>query len=110
MNSKVCVILASNVKEVVLTGLMYASNAKKNNWVEDVKVVFFGPSEKLLAGDRDIQKAVQELSDAEDCFACKAIADRDGISSFIAQLGIEVSYVGSQISDYLKEGYIPMVW
>lgn len=110
MSSKVCVIIASPEKNVVLTALMYATNAKKHNWMDDVKVIFFGPSENLLAEDKEVQEALQELTGTEDCIACKALADRDGISDRVSQLGVKVEYVGSLISDYMKAGYHPMVW
>ena len=108
MSSKVCVIIASSERNVVLTALMYATNAKKKNWMDDVKVIFFGPSENLLAEDKEVQEALQELT--KDCVACKALADRDGISDRVSQLGVKVEYVGTLISDYMKAGYHPMVW
>jgi hypothetical protein len=44
------------------------------------------------------------------CFACKAISDREKISEKVDKMGINVEYVGSIISDYIKQGYVPMVW
>jgi len=50
MKSKVLIIIATKDREKALTGLMYAENAIKNDWLKDVKVVFFGPSESLMVG------------------------------------------------------------
>lgn len=93
-----------------MTGLMYAKNAVENEWMGDIKVVFFGPSERLIVEDEDIQKYAIEISDTSDCFACKYLSDEDDISDEIEKLGVKVEYVGSIISDYINEGYTPMVW
>ena len=46
----------------------------------------------------------------ELALACKYISDRDKKSEQICKLGIKVEYVGKMISDYINEGYSPMVW
>ena len=38
------------------------------------------------------------------------ISDRDGISEHIEAMGLTVDYVGTIISNYIKEGYVPMVF
>ena len=48
MSLKVLVIIATGEKEKALAGLMYAGNALKFGWLEDLKVVLFGPSERLI--------------------------------------------------------------
>ena len=45
MSSKALIILATGEKEKALAGVLYARNAQKNNWLEDVKIIFFGPFE-----------------------------------------------------------------
>lgn len=42
--------------------------------------------------------------------ACKYLADRDGQSDRLADLGVDVQYVGPLISDAIKEGYVPLIW
>jgi hypothetical protein len=39
--SKIVVIISTGEKEKVFTGIMYATNAQKNKWIDEVKVVFF---------------------------------------------------------------------
>ena len=95
----------------VRTGAMYAMNALKNGWMEDVKIFVFGPAEHLLLNDPDLQRAVKEYQQMDEkIIACKAIADRDGITDGIAKQGVSVEYVGKMISDLIKDGYVPMVW
>jgi hypothetical protein len=110
VNTKLLVIISTSDKEEMLTALMYAGNAKKHGWMEDIKVVFFGPSEKLVVDDAEISTKVIEVASTGDSFACKAISDRDGISNNLERLGVRVEYVGPTISDFIKEGYAPMVW
>lgn len=110
MSTKLLVVIASGNREKVLTALMYAKNTIKYGWIEDVRVIFFGPSENLLVGDSDVTASAIELASLGQPIACKFLSDRDAISERIEDLGITVDYVGSMIADLLKEGYTPMVW
>ncbi|MCW4013671.1 MAG: hypothetical protein NWF07_11855 [Candidatus Bathyarchaeota archaeon] len=110
MSSKLLVIIASGDKAKVLTGLMYARNAIKRGWMDDVKVVYFGPSEQVVEQDAEVADAAIEMAGLTESFACKAISDRDGISEQIDGMGVKVEYVGTIISEYIKQGYVPMVW
>lgn len=110
MSSKVVVILSTADKEKALTGIMYAANAQKHKWIDDVKVIFFGPFEKLLCEDDDVVNAASQLLEYKTPIACKIISDREGISDKIEKLGFEIQYVGTLISEHIKEGYTPMVF
>ena len=110
MNAKVLVIISSGEKAKALTGLMYARNAKERGWMDEVKVIFFGPSENLLVQDEDIQDMAKQISQTEKPVACKFLSDRDGISEKIEEIGVNVDYVGTIISDLIKEGYAPLVF
>ncbi|MGC8572839.1 MAG: hypothetical protein C0171_02740 [Caldisphaera sp.] len=114
---KVLVILSSNDVDKILTGLLWATNALKYKWASDVKLIFFGPSEKLLSSRNDnILKALKEfLSYANQRpLACKFIAEKDGTLNILqtvsAEFGVDVVYVGSKISSYISEGYVPLVF
>ncbi len=89
---------------------MYAKNAIDNDWLEDIQVIFFGPSESLLTDDEDIRDCAVEIAEKSDCLACKYISDKEKISDEIEELGVGVDYVGSIISDLIEKGYVPMVW
>lgn len=110
MSDKLLIIIATQDKEKALTALAYAHNTIKYNWLTDVKVIFFGPFENLIATDADIAKEVMAIAQMTGTTACKFLSDRDGISEEIANLGIAVDYVGTLIADHLKDGYVPMVW
>jgi hypothetical protein len=110
MSSKVMVIISTAEKAKALTGIMYAVNAQKNKWVDDLKVIFFGPFENLLCEDEEVIKAASNLLDYETPIACKFLSDRDGISDRLEKMGINVDYVGTIISGFIEEGYTPMVF
>jgi hypothetical protein len=110
MSSKVMVIISTAEKAKALTGIMYAVNAQKHKWVDDIKVIFFGPFENLLCEDEEVIKAASKLLDYETPIACKFLSDRDGISDKLEKMGVDVDYVGTIISGFIEEGYAPMVF
>lgn len=110
MESKLLIIIATGDREKALAGLMYTRNALKNKWLDNVKVVFFGPSEKLMTSDDEIAWFVKDITERSGCFACKAISDKEELSEKLEEAGVRVKYVGTVVSNAVKEGYLPMVW
>jgi hypothetical protein len=110
MGSKLLIIIASGDREKILTAMMYSNNALKRGGFDDVKIIFFGPSEQLVAEDEEIRERTESLAGAIECIACKAISDKQGVSKELEGLGVKVEYVGSIVSGLIKTGYIPMVW
>ncbi len=111
MHDRVLIIIATGERAKAQTGLMYATNACKYSWFTDVQVVFFGPAEGLLLEDEDLQVMLHDFQElAEPVAACKFLADRDGQSEGLTALGVQVKYVGSLVSDYIKQGYVPLIW
>ena len=111
MNNKLVIIISSSDAGKARTGAMYAVNALKHGWMEEVKIIIFGPAQDLLLIDTEFQDSIKEYqSYKETAVACKYLSDRDGKSEQLAGLGIQVEYVGSLISGYIHDGYVPMVW
>jgi hypothetical protein len=110
MASKLLVVIATGDREKAIAGLMYTRNVLKNKWLDDVKVVFFGPSEKLAAHDDKVAWFIKDITARCDCFACKAISDKEGVSEKLGETGVKVEYVGTIVSNAIKDGYLPMVW
>ncbi len=110
MNSKLLVVLSTAEKDKAVTGILYATNAIKNEWLPDVKVYFFGPFEKLVAEDPEVQQWALPLIERQTPVACKFISDSDGVSEKLTQLGVQVEYIGELISNAIKDGYVPMVF
>jgi hypothetical protein len=111
MEGRLVVIISTSDAEKARTGAMYAVNALKYGWMEEVKIFFFGPAQDLLLEDAVLQNYMEEYKSMEEsAVACRYISDRDKKSKQISALGIKVEYVGKMISDYINAGYVPMVW
>lgn len=111
MANGLLVIISSGEEapDKALTGMMYAVNAKKNKWIDNVNLIFFGPSEDFIAKSDPESKQAQLLKKAVELgitpVACKAISDGNEITTSLQNLGFEVEYVGLIISSYIKKDY-----
>jgi hypothetical protein len=84
---------------------MYAFNAQKNGWWDQVTLLIWGPSSKLSSEDKDIQSSLKKMQDqGVELLACKGCADLYGVSSKLEELGIEVKYTGTYLTDFIKSG------
>jgi hypothetical protein len=110
MSSKVMVIISTAEKDKALTGILYAKNAQKNKWVDELRVIFFGPFENLVCEDDEVIQAASELLDYQTPIACKFLSDKSGTSDKLTELGFNVEFVGALISDSIKSGFVPLVF
>ena len=62
MNDKIIVIISTGEAAKARAGTMYAVNALRYAWMEEVKLVFFGPAEELLLKDKKLQELLEILS------------------------------------------------
>jgi hypothetical protein len=102
---KLAIIWTSGDREVALKMVfMYTFNAKKYGWWDDITLVVWGPSAKLLVEDQELQEYIHRIDSAGVTLkACKGCSDLYGVSEDLEALGIEVKYMG-EITDYMKEG------
>ena len=112
MADKVFALVSTADREVALeVGLIYPLNAAKNKWLDEVKVIFFGPSEKLAAYDAEVQGRIKELLDNNvEVLACKWCSDRMSITPLLENLGIKVVYVGTIVSQLIKDGWAQLTF
>ena len=110
MSDKALVIIATGEVEKALTGLMWAHNAMQYGWMEEVQVIFFGPSQNLVLEDERVAKYAEQIGKAQKPIACKFLSDRDGNSEQIEAAGVDVKYVGPIIASLLKDGYASLVF
>ncbi len=111
MSNKILVIISTADEGKALTGILYATNTLKNGWLEDVKLILFGPAEDLALQSEAVQQALQGfLQLGQGVMACKFVADKADLSDRLAHLGLNVDYVGAPIGQWIREGYVPMVW
>lgn len=105
-NEKLVVLWTSGDREVALKMVfMYTLNAKKRGWWEDITLVVWGPSAKLLTEDEELQEYLGAIMESGVTVkACKGCSDQYGVSEKLEELGITVLYIGKELTDYMKEG------
>ena len=103
--NELIVLWTSGDREVALKMVfMYTFNSKTKGWWEDVCLIVWGPSSKLLAEDQELQEYVAEMLKAGvEVVACKACTDSYGISDIVEKLGVEVKYMGQPLTHMLKQ-------
>jgi len=103
----VVVIWSSGDRDVALQLVfMYTLNSRLKGWWDQVRLVVWGPSAKLLAQDRELQARLAQLKEAGvELLACKACSDNYGVSDKLAELGVEVIFMGQPLTRMLKEGW-----
>ena len=83
--------------------LMYTLNAKLKEWWEDVTLIVWGSSSRLLASDTELQDYITSMKEAGvNLLACKRCADMFGVADDLEKLGIEVKYMGEPFTEILK--------
>ena len=85
--------------------MMYAVNSKLNHWWEEVTVIIWGATAKLVAENAMIQEKIKIAQHAGVRFsACKACADQLGVADQLSGLGIETIYWGEGLTNIIKDG------
>jgi hypothetical protein len=83
---------------------MYTHNAKKVGWFEEVTLIVWGPSQRLLLDDKKLQEKIKAMQEdgvvVEACIAC---AMNYGIVEELRALGITVRGMGVPLTNYLKD-------
>lgn len=102
------VVWTSGDKEVAEKMVfMYTFNAKKYEWWEDITLLVWGPSAKLLTEDKDLQDYVKGMLDIGiNVLACKGCADMYEISDKLEAIGVTVKYTGTDLTSFIKERHV----
>lgn len=101
---KLVVIWTSGERDVALKMLfVYLNNALRNGWWNDITLIVWGPSAKLLAGDGMVRNFMKKVMDnGVKVLACKGCSDEYEISDELEGMGISVEYVGELMTQYIK--------
>ncbi|MFC1573697.1 DsrE family protein [Candidatus Latescibacterota bacterium] len=110
--SKLMVLWTSGDRDVAIKMVyMYAYNAKKQGWWDEVRFVIWGPSSLLLSVDKDLQDYLKKMKDEGVILeACKACSDMYGVSDKLTAMGVDVKYMGKPLTEMLKSGYTTMTF
>ncbi len=86
--------------------LMYTHAAKRNGWFDEVVLIVWGSSSRLLAENEALQEKVKTMiEDGVVLEACIACSNMLGVTDELVALGIDVKGMGIPLTSYLKSGY-----
>ena len=104
---KLAVLWTSGDRDVAEKScLMYTHAAKRNGWFDEVVLIVWGSSSRLLAEDKVLQEKVKAMiSDGVILEACVACSNMLGVTEELQALGIDVKGMGLPLTEYLKSGY-----
>lgn len=86
--------------------LMYTHAAKRNGWFDEVVLIVWGSSSRLLAENEVLQEKVKAMiADGVILEACIACSNMLGVTEELQALGIDVKGMGVPLTSYLKSGY-----
>jgi len=106
-SNKLVILWTSDNPELAKTMVfMYAQNALRHNWFEEVTLIIWGPSARLAAENEDIQARIAQLKDAgvriQVCVACARMLEVD---DELREAGYEVKGMGAPLTYFLKHNY-----
>ncbi len=106
-NDRLAVIWSSDNREVALSMVfMYTKNSKLRGWWDQVRLVLWGPSAKLIAEDEELQDQLVAVKEAGvELQACRACTDMLGVTEKATALGFDVIYMGVPLTEMLKTGW-----
>ena len=82
---------------------MYTINSLAHGWWEEVTLVIWGGSTKLVSENEAIQQRIKDAQDAGVYVtACKGCSDQLGVSEQLEELGVDVQYLGIALTNVLK--------
>lgn len=104
---KLAVLWVSGDRDVAEKScLMYTHAAKRNGWFDEVVLIVWGSSSRLLAEDEALQEKIKAMKeDGVILEACIACSNALGVTEDLKELGIDVKGMGVPLTDYLKSGY-----
>ena len=85
--------------------LMYTHAAKTQGWFDEVVLVVWGPSAKLISENLKLREKVKTMQkDGVILQACVSCANSYGVTEELKKFGFEVKGMGKPLTDYLKNG------
>ncbi|ABP94627.1 MULTISPECIES: DsrE family protein [Metallosphaera] len=101
------VFLVMSGDEKLGLALRMAYNSIKNKRYDDLKLLFFGPSQKALTTlQGDLRNMFEEmLKNGSVDSACVGVAENMGIKDTLMQMGVRLTPMGETLSKYVNQGY-----
>ena len=85
--------------------LMYSHAAKTAGWFNEVTLIIWGPSAKMVSENLEIQEKLKAMqNDGVIIEACIVCAKAYNVVDDLKKLNFDVKGMGKPLSDYLKSG------
>jgi hypothetical protein len=82
---------------------MYTYNSKKRGWWDEVTLIIWGSSTELVANNDKVRSKLKEMMEIGiKVRACKACAENLNAVESLEEIGIDVLYIGKDLTEYLK--------
>ena len=100
------ILWTTDNKETALNMVcLYAHNAKLKVWVDDVQILVWGASQKLISEDKELQEKVKAMiADGVEVIACQKCAENLGVKDELQACDMNIYYTGELLSSWIKEG------
>jgi hypothetical protein len=105
---KINILWTTDNKDTIFNMLsIYAINSKSKGWWNDVNIIIWGASVKLVGSDNQVQTEVLEMiKQGITIEACKDCSENFGVTEKLTNLGINVRFMGVPMTEYIKSGQI----
>jgi len=105
--SKLLILWASGDKDVAyMVALAYPKVAKQSGWWDQIRIVIWGPSAKLLAEDPAMLPLIKALQkEGVEIMACKWCAEQYGVGKKLEEMGVKVDFMGEPLTKMLKSDW-----
>lgn len=106
MNNTAKILWTTDNKETAMNMVcLYAHNAKKLGWIENVQILIWGASQKLISEDKEIQEKVKAMiKDGVEIIACQKCAENLGVVDELKSCEMQIYYTGELLSSWIKSG------
>jgi hypothetical protein len=102
--NKLNVLWTTSEKDVALRMIfIYLMDAKAMGWFDDINLVIWGPSAKLVAENKLIQRELDMIMQSGiNVEACQGCTEAYGVTEQLVALGIRVRFYGEPLTEILK--------
>ena len=83
--------------------LMYSTNSMIHHWWDEIEIIIWGASAKLIAENELIQEKMKmAMHKGVKFLACKGCTDQLNVSDKLTELGVNVVYWGQGLTEVLQ--------
>jgi len=103
MQNHAKILWTTDNKETALNMIcLYAHNAKRQGWIDNVTVLIWGASQTLVSQDKEVQAKIQAMiNDGVEVIACKNCAKEVDVVEDLESCGINVFYTGQLLTAWI---------